>query len=388
MTKTPDFGDLRSLFNQQHTPQVWDQLCQWISAFDDDESRQRILPYIEGHLLKWSDEERKAPKPWIDALLEDKPAPWMFIARSASLKGRCNARKGSWRHNDLGLQFFIKRDELEHLHHLDLGDNYLDDSDLEIFLKGEHFTNLKSLDLQRNEMTTKGLKALSESPLRLRLERLSLRLNNTLDADAIMALLKQPWPALKHLDLYGTNLTQENLADLEQAKLPNLISLNLGKNKLKAANLSKLNLPKLKALNLDQSELQDQHLQQLTHGASLPSLTQLTLWANAISDEGLTLLLNSPLFSQLEELNLGKNKLTRLGASALAQSTRQTSLTQLNLFGNPLDDSAYKALASAPLLSQLTELNLGADQATNAGKKTLLKSAHLSDELIEKLSNH
>ena len=384
MSNTPDFGDLRSLLNQHHTPQVWDQLCHWISAFDDEASKQRILPYIEGHLLKWSDQERLAPREWIKSLLGKEKVPWIFIARSISLRGWDRAARRSWRNNTLDLKTFSDRQELEHIHFIDLGHNNMADSELEPLLKSAHLNNLLGLDLQRNELTKASLELLAASPLRLHLKELSLR-QNKLGGEGLKMLLARPWPALKKLDLNSVELEDDALELLTSKHLPALEHLDLGKNAFKAASPNALDLPSLHTLILEQCELGEAGAKILGGKRSLSQLSQLSLWSCAINDEGLISLLQRQDMSKLQELNLGKNLLSARAVEVLCQSALP-SLKSLNLYSNPLDNQCYLKLSKASWLPQLEQLLLGADQANSTGKKALQKSALLPTNVHLSLS--
>lgn len=381
MSHTPDFGDLRSLLNQNHTPQVWDQLCAWISTFDDEASKQRILPYIEGHLLKWSDQERMAPRAWIQSLLNDQPVPWLFITRSISLRGWV---RRSWRSNKLELKAFSARQELEHIHFIDLGHNDLHDNELAHLFNSPHLHSLIGLDLQRNALTQDSMALLAGSPLRLQLQELSLRQNNLQD-EGIDALLSKPWPALKKLDLNGLELKGSALKLLNSQQLPALELLDLGKTTFSASSLKDLALPTLRALLLEQCELKNDGAKLLAAKPSLAGLEQLSLWSCSIQDAGITALLQQQDLSQLKHLNLGKNQLGPSAIHALCKH-KLPSLMTLNLYGNPLDDDSYKQLANASWLPQLKQLFLGADQASSAGKKALQKSSLLSQDIHLSLS--
>ena len=61
MGATPDFGDLRSLMNEPYSRQIWDQLCTWIEQWEPEDREGRVLPYLDGHLHQWLDEERFVP---------------------------------------------------------------------------------------------------------------------------------------------------------------------------------------------------------------------------------------------------------------------------------------------------------------------------------------
>lgn len=385
MSHTPDFGDLRSLLNQNHTPQVWDQLCAWISTFDDEASKQRILPYIEGHLLKWSDKERVAPRTWIQSLLNDQPSPWLFITRSLSMRGWDRAARRPWRKNTLDLKDFSKRQELAPIHFIDLGHNDLHDNEIEHLLKSPHLESLLGLDLQRNGLTQDSMALMASAPLRLQLQELSLRQNAALKDEAIAALLSQPWPALKKLDLNGLELQGSALKLLNEKQLPALELLDLGKTTFSPSSLKDLELPTLRTLLLEQCELKDDGANLLAAKPWLSGLEQLSLWSCSLQDAGITALLQQQNFSQLKHLNLGKNQ---LGPSAIHTLFKRElpSLTTLNLYGNPLDDDSYKQLAQASWLPQLQQLFLGADQASSLGKKALQKSSLLPQDIHLSLS--
>lgn len=384
MSHTPNFGDLRSLLNQNHTPQVWDQLCTWISTFDDEASKQRILPYIEGHLLKWSDKERMAPRAWIQSLLNDQPVPWLFITRSISMRGWDRAARRAWRSNTLELKPLSLRQELEHIHFIDLGHNDLHDNELEHLIKSPNLHSLIGLDLQRNALTQDSMALMADSPLRLQLQELSLR-QNPIQDEGLAALLSKPWPALKKLDLNGLELKGSALKLLNSQQLPALELLDLGKTAFSPSALKDLELPTLRALLLEQCELKDDGAKLLAAKTSLTDLEQLSLWSCSIQDAGITALLQQQDLSQLKHLNLGKNQ---LGPSAIHALCKRElpSLTTLNLYGNPLDDDSYKQLANASWLPQLKQLFLGADQASSTGKKALQKSSLLPQDIHLSLS--
>ena len=391
MTHKPDFGDLRSLLNQPHTPQVWDQLCLWIDAFSQEEERQRILPYIQGHLERWSDQDRRVPRQWITRLMNQPKdeVPWLFITRHLNLRSVETRPRRSWRPREVELQAIWRRPALEALHIVDVGDLDLDEAQLMTLVQCPHLGRLRELNLQRNALSAPVLKQLSRSSLTGHLRELTLR-KTKLEEDGLRALWSASWPVLERLDL-SDNALQDDAwpADNAQASAA-LKALDVSKTQLTARALLTLSAswPQLRELRVDQ--LQSPGLTEaLSQLPTLHQLRQLSAWGCALRGDALSrALLQSAAPLPLVELNLGKNALDDEALLPLLQRPEQLpALRRLTLYHNPITSRTYEALAASPLLAQLEELGLGQDQADAQGRAALKASPYLSEALRAQLTS-
>jgi hypothetical protein len=65
VSKTFDFGELRSLLQQEPSAQVWEQLCALVGGARWDKAAEQWLPYAEDHLARrWPDRLRTWPAAW------------------------------------------------------------------------------------------------------------------------------------------------------------------------------------------------------------------------------------------------------------------------------------------------------------------------------------
>lgn len=376
----PDFGDLRSLLNQPHTPQVWDQLCLWVGQWSDEASRYRIMPYIEGHLQRWTDEQRKVPSQWIRDLARDTAVPWMMITKTLYLRGYNSPRGFSWSSNRVEIDFqkFFSREELVHIHRLDLGENKLQEDDLRALVESTQLESLTHLELQRNTFEHDGMKYL----MRLKpLTYLGLRKCKLTDAHIEQLCSGEHINQLKGLDLFGNQLTALSVRSLNE-RAPNLETLNLGNNPALLNTLTRhFSFSNLHTLNIERTKLETSDLEVLLANNTYKHLN---LWDTNLKEIASILSQYADNLQNLESLNLGKNALNNDDIKALVEIDF-TQLKQLNLYNNHIGDRSAEALAAAPWISKLDELNLGENAISSIGKKALRANDTLKQHIKDRL---
>ena len=151
----------------------------------------------------------------------------------------------------------------------------------------------------------------------------SLPVDSNEGARTPLTLKELALPQTKALDLYGTEVTDQDLKAL--AGLAELQTLDLGRTKVTDAGLKELAaLPQLQSLDLSyNAALSDAGLREL---AALPRLQALELTFNAaVTDASLKELANLP---QLQKLNLEGTAVTDAGLKELA-GLKQLKVVQL-----------------------------------------------------------
>ncbi|MEM1348848.1 MAG: hypothetical protein AAGI01_09850, partial [Myxococcota bacterium] len=145
-----DFGDIRSLVNEPYSVHVWAQVCSWVQEFDGEELHARVLPYVEGSLRRWTDEQRAVPRMWLRRLMEGTDVPWMPVARALIAHRIQHPSYAPWSHPKpaLLLSRILGRPELEHLALLDFSYSWLTAKDLTACSETPYLEQLSRLVLR------------------------------------------------------------------------------------------------------------------------------------------------------------------------------------------------------------------------------------------------
>ena len=338
------------------------------------------MPYIEGHLQRWTDEQRKVPSQWIRDLARDTPVPWMMITKTLNLRGYNSPRGYSWSSSRVEIDFkdFFSREELVHIHRLDLGENKLEEGDLRALVESTRLESLTHLELQRNTFEHDGMKHLMHlKPLAY----LGLRKCKLNDAHIDQLCAGEHMHQLKSLDLFGNKITALSVRTLDE-RAPNLESLNLGNNPDLLNTLTRhFSFENLHTLNIERTALEAGDLEVLLANNTY---AHLNLWDTNLKDIAPLLGKYAENLQHLESLNLGKNKLGDDELKALV-AVDFTQLKQLNLYNNHIGDHGAEALASAPWLHTLDELNLGENSISSNGKKALKANDTLKQHIKDRL---
>jgi len=384
MTHPPDFGDVRSLMNEPYSAQIWDQVCAWVQEFEGDELKARVLPYMDGHLRRWTDEQRVVPRTWLQRLIEDQGVPWMpvakaLIAHRVQLKSRRHWIKQSYE-----ISRILERSELRHIAVIDFSYSWFAPQDLAAFKASPHLDQLFRLVLRgvtlEDGVVWGTLFDATSMPELASLDMSSCKLD---DEDAERLVYAKNFGELVELSLWDNHLTRHAMVALGEApRTANLQILDLGRNPLGQPGLEALGHRGLRALRLDQTQLGDKGAEWLA-SAGFHELEELNLWKNAVGDDGVAALAASPSLGGLHMLNLGRNDVGDAGAMAIAESSVLTELRELNLFGNRISDAGAFALAGSPNLAHLDALHIKDNAMTSRGEAALASSPHLPEHIRE-----
>ncbi len=392
MSASPDFGDLRSLLNQAHTPQAWDQLCEWASRWPADQFTEQVWPYMEGHLARWRPEARVVPERWVREILRgESDPPWLCVARTLRLRRTpremerfprdMDSPGGDFEHPST-LRRPLTHRGLRHFTRVDLSACVLTDKELQALAAHSHLVRLASIELQRNPLTGAMIAALAEASWMPTLRALGVQ-GCGLSPNKARALLR----ALPRATLTSLDLSHNEVGDTIKAlrHFSALRELDLSAAKPDWDALRTLAALALTSLSLDGVALNAGVLNAMWGDALSASLSRLSLWECGLGDDAARSLVRVSL-PALRVLDLGKNALTSAGVAALVSAPWLEQLRELNLYGNLLDDNALHMLASAPALANLEALRLGDGAFSRSGVDALLGSPHLSDAIKAKLA--
>ena len=372
MSQAPDFGDLRSLLNTSPTPQAWEQLCSWLEEWTSEAQRQRIDAYIASYLKQWPDEARRIPKRWLKHLASgDAELPWLSVCRTVYLRGFRGREMRQYNKNlsDTWLRI-LRHPGMRNIRVVDLGSNGLGVEDVHALVHSSGIEGLEVLELQRNPLGDDlALKLQPPHPFEPTLHTLGLR-HTELSEETLRKLPLHRWTALKHLDLYGNDLTDPSLRHVQEYVA--LESLNVGKNKRLVWSHT-LDIPTLKHLCVERTSLDERALASILNDHQLQTLHA---WGCGILNPRLAFSPNA--LSQCTSLNLGMNALGSALIGQLAQLS-MPELRALNLHGASISDDDALALLKAPWFSTLKELHLGSNPLSSTTRRAIKQRASECD---------
>ncbi len=175
----------------------------------------------------------------------------------------------------------------------------------------------------------------------------------------------QAWPQLRHLEIFGSQVHDRMLSQIDSAA--NLTHLNAALTSITQATLARLAGVPLTFLSLDRDKYIDDMA--LAHLAGHASLTYLNLNGTAVSDAGLEHLQGC---AQLRHLSLTRTKITDAGL----QNLSKLPLENLELNETSITGDGLKYLASA---GQLYVIQLTQTPLTDVGLSHLGKIASLTE---------
>lgn len=281
---------------------------------------------------------------------------------------------------DQGLDRLSHGAAMAQLQELGLGANRISDLALERFFERQALPALMRLDLSNNPQLER---ALITMPARLRAQLRALKLGAgaPLTKRALLDPLTQgDWTGLEALTLSQSPIRAELITKLLQApSLQQLRELALVMVSF-TDELSFLEQPgaPLASLRLTRATLDMRALDALA-GERWGSLKRLDLSGCVVDAQALLAWARRPMAASLEELNLASTGLDDEALNALAR--RSAGLKRLDLSNNPISDASMAQLASLPTMGSLLELKLGSTQVTDAGRRSLRSSPHLSPAL-------
>lgn len=133
------FGQLREFLQTPPADQRWGQLCMLLEDFSGHELLELALPYVEAHLKRWPDLERRAPMLWLNRALEGRPEPRLQLCRTL------HTNRQLTRDQALGL---AQSEDLDHIRALNLTQNNTQAEHLELLTKARWWDELMTLTLQ------------------------------------------------------------------------------------------------------------------------------------------------------------------------------------------------------------------------------------------------
>lgn len=206
------YDELRELLQDAPpSKKVWQELCDLIEAWEDEDELERdVAPFVDELLTEWSDAQRTAHPLWVERLLEGEHVTPMIIARALDL--RCQHLRVEdaellgespellWMtrlnlaYNGLqneGVIALTASDVIRNLRFLDLSGNSIEAAGIRAIAQCEHLSNLTHLDLTGNWVNDEAAGYLAESEHLANLETLVLR-GNPIREDGAAALANSP----------------------------------------------------------------------------------------------------------------------------------------------------------------------------------------------------
>ena len=95
MTPSERFSALRDIVYAPPSEASWSRLCRLVEVWPDEVFEQEVLPYLEGHLLRWPDELRQAPARWLRERSHIHPR-WLKRPVLALARGLDLHLEGAW----------------------------------------------------------------------------------------------------------------------------------------------------------------------------------------------------------------------------------------------------------------------------------------------------
>jgi hypothetical protein len=246
-----------------------------------------------------------------------------------------------------------------YLTELNIAGNYELGSDGVAFIAA-HMPNLTKLDLGYCDIGDEGYTALATSTALTNLRELTLRGNDALATEPIIALINSP---------VLTKVTHLNLSDISSGTA------------VLTAIAKSLVLGNLARLDLSQNYVSDGFIA-LAQSTTLTNLTWLDLSANILRPDAVEALCTSPVVSKLTFLRLTHHlQLGRSFAEILAApSSTLYNLVELRFDSSHFDDASLLKLLKTPNLDQLLSLQLGTHTSLTSATQAVYR-ARFDDHL-------
>lgn len=365
MSGEPGFGEVRSILQRSgNRRRVFETLCAWVDRVEDlEQLQQELLPYIEGYLVEWPDEDRVVPARWVERMAQGEPVLGMAMARALTFHwvgawrnpwGRRAVTAGFWDHEALAHVRLLDLSRLDRetigeplgeigasnaltgVERLVLDSRGVEDDELEGLLRAGSFPRLRRLELPTNALMDGAIQTICERSAGWELEALVLD-RNEITWEGLEELSRcSALFTLRELSLATLVFTEDALCALAGAPaMRGLRALNLGSNAL------------------------GRGLEAMAASWKIEALERLDLWRDEVGADGLEALLEAGALDHLEALELGDNPdLGDAGVERLCQSEAVAGLRELGLFGCQLGEDGLQAILECEALSSLTTLNL------------------------------
>lgn len=378
MGATPDFGDLRSLMNEPYSRQIWDQLCTWIEQWEPEDREGRVLPYLDGHLHQWLDEERFVPPRWIEQLMEGGgERRYMSITRFLNLRGR--ARIDRWRAAPTLFNIW-EFPSVQSITILDMGHNTFENPDEWKYLyESTHLKSLEELRLTYVDPAHSApgwLEGLADATFLDQLRAIDLG-SCQLEEEELDVLFRSRCSSLRELDLSNNNISINTLKRTHGAfpELESLTLANLSFEKQSPEPL--LAFQRLKKLSISKGNLASSHYEALGAAPFAPHLTHLGLWGNQVGRNDAYHLFQKGNFAALRELEICMARFDNEALDVFLKSDHADKIEVLKLDNNMLTDAAIDLLLSSDRLENLKSLNLLNNPTTSEGVRRLKEDSRL-----------
>jgi uncharacterized protein (TIGR02996 family) len=297
------------------------------------------------------------------------------LLRSKHLTGLKTLNLSTSAIGDAGAAELIAWPGLARLEALDVSGCQLTGGGFACLVASEKLAHLKLLRIGRNEPGPFGLDALLRSAHLGRLTSLDLR---GTELGPISAPFRAAAfvPTLTHLDLDSAMFQAGMYESLTQCALPALKWLRLSNVPLGPATAGELAGASFRA-TLEELYLENCNLGMASgnffNQAKFPNLRTLDLSNNRIERYGLEMLASRPArFPALTNLQLGDNQLSPEAVAEMAKSKVLAKLTDLDLHGNKIGPAGAIALADSKYLTELTALVVDEKTVGKKGKRALL----------------
>lgn len=378
MSATPDFGDLRSLMNEPYSRQIWDQLCDWIEHWDPDDREGRVLPYLDGHLHQWLDEERFVPPRWVKQLIDaSSEHTYMSIARFLSLRGHARTDRWSTPETLFNVWNFSSVNAITIL---DMSHNTFESMDEWKYLYAcEHLSSLEDLRLAYIDPAHDApgwLEGLENAAFTKQLRALDLG-SCQLEEEELEVLFRCDCSSLRSLDLSNNNITFNTLKKTREV-FPDLEELTLANLSFEKQSIEPiLALSRLKKLSISRGELDHAHYEALGTAPFAQNLTHLSLWGNKVGRNAAFYLFEKSNYASLRELEICVAQFNHVALEEFLKSAHADKIEVLKLNNNMLTDKAIDILIESDRLKNLKSLNLLNNPTTSEGVKRIKEDPHL-----------
>jgi hypothetical protein len=393
--KTFDFGELRSLLQQEPSAQVWEQLCALVFPAKWEKASEQWLPYAEDILDRgWPDHLRELPKGWIGRkhiaaaalcrhLCIDVPSARHVRQYTALLERarppikQLTLRYVHYRHSmdkEMAQQLWAALDSLGSIDRMVVMHGDVSGPPVAALLAGSIPGRLRELRLWFNPVSAAEALALVGATSAATLRILELQHieggSAGLGAAIVGAGLCE---ALEELRLTATLLEEAEIAALAARRWPMLHTLELERALGEPANeaLGRLlrGAPSLKRLNLA-SALIDESLVRGIAALEGVELEALDLSGAMVSAATLAALLASPVCARLKVLRINQLPVSGEVGAAIAGSTMAQTLEELGLEGTSAAGAFWEELARVEL-PRLRVLSLDGTQLTARAERAL-----------------
>ena len=384
MTRTPSFGELRSLMMEaprgpDWSGRLWELLERTWHADPAGYTREWVR-YLTSFEEIWQEGPLARLTSWEALERACQIAP--FASFELELDGQ-----------DLGDEALVElasRPQMRHLTHLGLASHDLSWRSAQALADSEQLRGLRSLDLSFSQIGPEGVRALLSRPWQA-LHTLHLRWAGLRNAGAVALAQASGLEGLRELTLSSNQIGPSGLGALaESRQLEQLRGLGVSFNPLGPAGIGAFaeaaRMPRLTWLELESTRMGPRGADALARAGGLGGVRHLKLSANEFGPAGAHALASAEHFEALAVLELAHNRLRNPGVvalagarwmrglkalelghnhlqggggtEALARHGRLASLERLGLAGNDLGVQGARALALAPWLSGLSRLDV------------------------------